>query len=67
MIAQRTAMPRHCFRARSMVERLIRFMGNVLVIEVFARSTFVWAEEVLSDPEVSDGPEEARPGASYPR
>ncbi len=41
------------------VERLIRFMINVLAIEVFATSTFAWAEEILSDPEVSDAPDEA--------
>jgi hypothetical protein len=41
------------------VERLIRFMVNVLAIEVFAMSTFAWAEEVLSDPAVSDAPDEA--------
>ncbi len=41
------------------VERLIRFMVNVLAIEVFAASTFAWAEEVLSDPEVSDAPDDA--------
>ena len=41
------------------VERLIRFMVNVLAIEVFAASTFAWAEEVLSDPEVSDAPNDA--------
>lgn len=41
------------------VERLVRFMVNVLAIEVFARSTFAWAEEVLSDPAVSDAPQEA--------
>ena len=41
------------------VERLVRFMVNVLVIEVFARSTFAWAEELLSDPAVSDAPKEA--------
>ncbi len=41
------------------VERLIRFMANVLAIEVFAASTFAWAEEILSDPEVSDAPEDA--------
>ncbi|MDO8431872.1 MAG: hypothetical protein Q7S58_05610 [Candidatus Binatus sp.] len=40
------------------VERLIRFMVNVLAIEVFAASTFAWAEEVLSDPEVSDAPDD---------
>jgi hypothetical protein len=41
------------------VERLIRFMVNVLAIEVFAASTFAWAEEILSDPEVSDAPIDA--------
>jgi hypothetical protein len=41
------------------VERLVRFMVNVLIIEVFARSTFAWAEAVLSDPSVSDAPKEA--------
>ena len=41
------------------VERLIRFMTNVLAIEVFAASTFAWAEEILSDPEVSDAPDDA--------
>ncbi len=41
------------------VERLIRFMVDVLAIEVFAASTFAWAEEVLSDPEISDAPEDA--------
>src|SRR5467141_2011169 len=41
------------------VGRLIRFMVNVLAIEVFAASTFAWAEAVLSDPEVSDAPEDA--------
>src|SRR5271170_1337309 len=41
------------------VERLIRFMANVLAIEVFAASTFAWAEEMLSDPEVSDAPDDA--------
>ena len=34
-------------------------MVNVLAIEVFAASTFSWAEEVLSDPEVSDAPDDA--------
>jgi hypothetical protein len=41
------------------VERLLSFMVGVLAIEVFAKSTFEWAEAVLSDPEVSDAPEEA--------
>lgn len=41
------------------VERLIRFMVNVLAIEVYAASTFAWAEEILSDPAVSDAPDDA--------
>jgi hypothetical protein len=41
------------------VERVIRFMVDVLAIEVFAASTFAWAEAVLSDPEISDAPDEA--------
>ena len=41
------------------VERLIRFMVDVLAIEVFAASTFAWAEAVLSDPEISDAPVDA--------
>jgi len=41
------------------VERVPGFMTNVLIIQVFATSTFKWAEEVLSDAEVSDAPKEA--------
>ena len=49
------------------VERLIRFMTNVLAIEVFAASTFAWAEEILSDPEVSDAPDDAANLVGYIR
>ena len=49
------------------VERLIRFMVNVLAIEVFARSTFAWAEEVLSDESVSDAPHDAAELVRYIR
>lgn len=49
------------------VERLIGFMMNVLIIEVFAASTFKWAEEVLADPEVSDAPIEAADMVRYIR
>jgi hypothetical protein len=49
------------------VERLVRFMVNVLAIEVFARSTFAWAEEVLSDPAVSDAPKQASDLVRYIR
>jgi hypothetical protein len=40
-------------------ERMIGMMSQVLVIEVFAESTFEWGIEVLSDPEVSADPETA--------
>jgi hypothetical protein len=40
-------------------ERMIGMMSQVLVIEVFAESTFQWGIEVLSDPEVSADPETA--------
>ncbi len=49
------------------VERLLGFMAGVLAIEVFARSTFQWAEELLGDPEVSDSPEQAARLVSYIR
>src|SRR5208282_4584683 len=51
--------PAHFPELGEPVERLIRFMVNVLAIEVFAASTFEWAEEILSDPEVSDAPIDA--------
>ena len=46
---------------------MLGFMMNVLIIEVFAASTFRWAEEVLSDPEVSDAPQEASDMIRYIR
>jgi hypothetical protein len=49
------------------VERLLAFMVGVLAIEVFARSTFEWAEELLGDREVSDAPQEASRLVSYIR
>lgn len=49
------------------VERVIGFMMNVLIIEVFAASTFKWAEEVLADPEVSDAPKDASDMIRYIR
>ena len=49
------------------VERVIGFMMNVLIIEVFAAETFRWAEEVLADPEVSDAPKEAADMVRYIR
>ncbi len=41
------------------LERMLGFMANVLVIEVFAEGTFQWGIDVLSDPEVSAAPEVA--------
>jgi len=49
------------------VERVIGFMMNVLIIEVFAAETFQWAEEVLADPNVSDSPKEASDMIRYIR
>ena len=49
------------------VERVIGFMTNVLIIEVFAVSTFQWAEDVLSDPAVSDAPKDAADMVRYIR
>ncbi|MDD9938680.1 MAG: hypothetical protein OXT09_34030 [Myxococcales bacterium] len=39
--------------------RMLMMMSQVLVIEVFARGTFEWGIDVLSDPEVSAEPEKA--------
>jgi hypothetical protein len=41
------------------LERMLGFMANVLVVEVFAEGTFQWGIEVLSDPEVSAAPKVA--------
>ena len=41
------------------LERMLGFMANVLVVEIFAERTFEWGVELLSDPEVSAAPEEA--------
>ncbi|MCS5635769.1 MAG: hypothetical protein NZ990_04575 [Myxococcota bacterium] len=41
------------------LERMLGFMANVLVVEVFAEGTFRWGVDVLSDPEVSAAPEVA--------
>jgi hypothetical protein len=39
--------------------RMITTMAQVLVIEIFAKSTFDWGIDLLSDPEVSAKPAEA--------
>ncbi len=60
IIARRGGQPAAMFpELGEPVERLIRFMTNVLAIEVFAAATFAWAEEILSDPAVSDAPDDA--------
>jgi hypothetical protein len=61
------ARPRLLPQFKEEVERVIGFMMNVLIIEVFATSTFYWAEEVLADPDVSDSPKEASAMVSYIR
>ena len=35
------------------LERMLGFMANVLVVEVFAEETFRWGMDILSDPDVS--------------
>jgi hypothetical protein len=66
--ARRGAAPQALFpELGDAVERVIRFMVDVLAIEVFAASTFAWAEAVLSDPEISDAPEEAADLVRYIR
>ncbi|HUO03822.1 MAG TPA: hypothetical protein VMU16_01370 [Candidatus Binataceae bacterium] len=60
IIARRMPEPRQMFPQLDVnAERVVRVMVNVLVIEVMAAATFSWAEDVLSDPEVSDDPEKA--------
>jgi hypothetical protein len=60
IMARRGVQPPAMFpELGEVVERLIRFMANVLAIEVYAAATFSWAEEILSDPEVSDAPDDA--------
>jgi hypothetical protein len=59
--------PRMLPQFKEDVERVVGFMTNVLIIEVFAKSTFKWAEEVLADPEVSDAPKEASDMIKYIR
>jgi hypothetical protein len=41
------------------LERMLGFMANVLVVEVFAEGTFQWGIDLLSDPEVSAEPQVA--------
>lgn len=41
------------------LERMLAFMSQVMVVEIFARSTFEWGIDLLSDPEVSANPKVA--------
>jgi hypothetical protein len=41
------------------LERMLGFMANVLVVEVFAEGAFEWGIDLLSDPVVSAAPEVA--------
>jgi hypothetical protein len=41
------------------LERMLGFMAQVMVVEIFAEGTFDWGIEVLSDPEVSANPKVA--------
>lgn len=41
------------------LERMLAFMSQVMVIEVFAEGAFEWGIELLSDPEVSANPKVA--------
>jgi hypothetical protein len=47
--------------------RMLSMMSQVLVIEVFARRTFDWGVELLSDPEVSAEPKRAGAMVEYIR
>jgi hypothetical protein len=47
------------------LERMLTIMAQVLVVEVFAESTFEWGKTILSDPRVSADPEGAAAMVSY--
>lgn len=47
------------------LERMLAFMSQVMVIEIFAEGTFEWGIELLSDPEVSANPKAASGMVSY--
>ncbi|MGH0036284.1 MAG: hypothetical protein ACQGVK_14755 [Myxococcota bacterium] len=47
------------------LERMLTIMAQVLVVEVFAESTFEWGKTILSDPRVSADPEGASAMVSY--
>lgn len=41
------------------LERMLGFMSQVMIVEIFAEGTFAWGIELLSDPEVSANPKAA--------
>jgi hypothetical protein len=41
------------------LERMLAFMSQVMVVEIFARGTFEWGIDLLSDPEISASPKSA--------
>ena len=41
------------------LERMLGFMANVFIVEIFAEAVFDWGIEVLSDPEISAAPDVA--------
>jgi hypothetical protein len=47
------------------LERMLTIMAQVLVVEVFAESTFEWGKAILSDPRVSADPEGAAAMVSH--
>lgn len=47
------------------LERMLAFMAQVMVIEIFAESTFEWGIDILSDPEVSAKPKSAGAMVSF--
>jgi hypothetical protein len=47
------------------LERMLGFMSQVMVIEIFAEGTFEWGIELLSDPELSANPKAAGHMVAY--
>lgn len=47
------------------LEQMLGFMSQVLIVEIFAESTFQWGIDVLSDPEVSAAPQTAAQMVSH--
>ena len=47
------------------LERMLGFMAQVMVVEIFAEGTFGWGIELLSDPEISANPKAAGAMVSF--